>query len=73
MNAEGRSRTVAIARRLQLQKIIIFYACSDQRRGSKLLPTDSSLDGMHIPIAKVVEKAELGKQEWKRWVEFNIQ
>lgn len=27
---------------------------------------------MHsVPIAKVVEKAERGKQEWKRWVEFN--
>jgi hypothetical protein len=28
-------------------------------------------NAMHsIPIAKVVEKAEKGKQEWKRWVEF---
>lgn len=37
---------------------------------------DKSFDlpnnAMHsIPIAKVVEKAEKGKQEWKRWVEFN--
>ncbi len=52
-----------------MAKLTALHSCRHRNWGKSFdLPTNT----MHsIPITKVAEQAEKGKQEWKRWVEFN--